>query len=210
MYAPIDPERRQMEDILRSLGAVLDAHLARGVVIKQQDDGLIVRAHAVASIAERLEGAWAPMERVLTHVDIVQAQVAAVARRRTGHGAGLLERTLRVVGRLVDERGLRGLTLIQHASSGVWLLWHEGAGHQRATLITLTVDELLAADAAAAMARDRRARSTTGPVAVGRGQWGRRPDPEAPRSRGGYLPREMLPGRPGRGMLVPARVFAER
>ncbi len=55
MYAPIDPEHTHMEDVLRSLGAVLDAHLARAVVIRQRGDRLTVRAQVTASISARLE-----------------------------------------------------------------------------------------------------------------------------------------------------------
>jgi hypothetical protein len=141
VYIPIDPRRRQMQDILRPLGAVLDAHLARGVVITQQPDGLLVRAQVVASIGDRLDGTWSHVERRLTHLDLGQAQMAAAARRHSRQPAGPIERTLGALGRLADQRDLRGLTLVQHASGDGWLAWHTGDGG-RLSVLTFTLDEL--------------------------------------------------------------------
>ena len=211
MYAPIDPEHRHMEDVLRSLGAVLDAHLARAVAIRQRGDRLTVHAQVTASISARLEGSWSPLEQTLTHVDIAQAQMAAAARRGAGHIAGPLERSLGAIGRIVDAHGLQDLTLIQHTSNDAWLVWHAGTGSGQATLMTLTVDELLAADAAAAVADERRIRSGLEPR-QGPGpahdrtwtQWGRRSDGRAPRPQLGQVARETIAVRPGRSRLAHA------
>ena len=75
VYAPIDPEQDGMEDILRSLGAVLDTQMARAIEIRQRPDGLAIRALAVADITARLDGAWSRLEHVVTHVDLARTRV---------------------------------------------------------------------------------------------------------------------------------------
>jgi hypothetical protein len=208
VYAPIDPERGGMEDILRSLGAVLDTQMARRVEIRQRADGLAIRALAVAGIAERIEGIWSRLEQLVTHVDLAQTQVAAAARDRAGHVAGPHERALRVLGRVIDRRRLRDVTLIQHPSDAAWLLWHRTNAQAGPTLITLTQDELLAADMTAA----RSSEPFSAPVPRVsqerlRDQRYRRPDgrPVRPTSR----PREAIRIRPGQGVLSCAGLSAE-
>jgi hypothetical protein len=142
VYAPIDPRRGHLQDILRSLGAVLDAHLAREVVIAQQPDGVLVQAQVVATIADRLDGTWSRLERRLTHLDMAQAQMAAAARCIGGLDAGPMERALDALGRIADERDLRGVTIIQHASGNGWLAWHRGPD-DRPSLLAFSLDELL-------------------------------------------------------------------
>lgn len=44
-----DAARRDLEDTLRSLGAVLDRHMARAILIKEVEAGLIVRARVSPS-----------------------------------------------------------------------------------------------------------------------------------------------------------------
>ena len=114
-----------MEDILRSLGAVLDTQMARAIEIRQRADGArrprpggrrhrgAARRCLVATGARRHPrgpgpGAASPRPRV----------------DRAGHVAGPHERCLRAMGRLIDRRGLRDVTLIQHPSDAAWLLWH--------------------------------------------------------------------------------------
>ncbi len=192
MYAPIDLQRRQMQDTLRSLGVVLDAHLARGVVIAHQPDGLLVRAQVVASIGDRLDGTWSRMEQRLTHLDMAQAQMAAAARRTNGLQAGPIERTLEVLGRMADERDLRGLTLIQHASGSGWLVWH-AAPDGRPSLLTFTLEELLTTSTTTVTAND----PPPEPRSVRRGSG-------SLRDRGRMLPGRTLDGRRLRPQLASA------
>ncbi|MCY7420060.1 MAG: hypothetical protein LH650_16550 [Chloroflexi bacterium] len=137
-----------MEDILCSLGALLDSRMAGAIQITQRPDTLVVRAMAVSGVTQRLDGCWSRLEHVLTHVDLVQLGVAQAARNRSGHVAGTHETSLRVIGRLIDDRGLRSLTLMQHPSDGGWLLWHEGPSLDTLALISLTSAEIMAADQA--------------------------------------------------------------
>ena len=154
MYAPIDPAHDGMEDILRSLGAVLDTRMARAIEIRQRPDGIVIRALAVADIAARLDGTWSRLEHVVTHVDLARTRIAAAARDRAGNVAGPHERCLRALGRVIDRRGLRDVTLIQHPPRRAWLLWHRRSDDAGLTLVTLTNDELLAADTGAKPVRE--------------------------------------------------------
>ena len=208
MYAPIGPEQPDMEDILRSLGAVLDTQMARAVRISQRVDGLAVRAMAVADIAQRLDGAWSQLEQLITHVDLTRTHMAAAARDRAGHVAGTHERSLRVLGRVIDRRDLRDVTLIQHPSEVAWLLWHRPSQRAGLTLITLTHDELMAADAAAHPTRAQLVQAVPGTNQERlRGQWNRLTDPRIPRQVTG--PREAIRIRPGLGMLAHAGAIAD-
>lgn len=145
MYAPLDPQRGSMEDILRSLGAVLDTRMATAIQIAQREDTLVVRALAVSGVTQRLDGCWSRVEHVLTHVDLVQLGMAQAARCRNGHVPGPHEGSLRVMGRLIDDRGLRGMTLMQHPSNGGWLLWHVMPALDTMALISMSDDEITAA-----------------------------------------------------------------
>jgi hypothetical protein len=213
VYAPIDLEvgdlRGGMEGILQSLGAVLDTHLARDVRIRQRPGGLAIRALAVAGIAQRLDGAWSRVEQVVSHVDLAQTQVAAAARQRAGHVAGPHEHSLRVLGRVIDRRHLRDVALIQHPSDAAWLLWHRASEQASLTLITLTNDELAAADTAAGPSREQLAAAVP-EVSLERlrGQWNRRTDGRMLRPGSG--PREAFRIRPGMGMLAHAGAMADR
>ena len=149
------------EDVLRSLGAVLDAHRARSVYIRDVGDGLLVRATVCESIDARIGGRWSWLDRTYTREAIAESRLDAIARRGTGHVAGPIERSLRLVGRQADMRSLRRLTLIQHHKDDGWLLWHEGDSHGNPELFSMTASELETLDA---MTRSSMGRE---PVVVG-------------------------------------------
>lgn len=154
MPVTIGPDwRASMQDVLRAVGATLDQVAGRHVVVTEDGQGLCVRAHASATLADRLEGRWSPFELTLSAADLAGLRVGAVARRGTGHVAGWHERSLRMVGRHVDERGMRDVHLIEHGSQGGWLLWHRDAERESAVLVLLEHDELRLADATAAQTR---------------------------------------------------------
>jgi hypothetical protein len=210
VYAPIDPQRGSMEDILRSLGAVLDTRMAGAIQITQRADALVVRAMAVSGVTQRLDGCWSRLEHVLTHVDLVQLGIARAARTRAGHPAGPHEASLRVMGRLIDDRGLRGLTLMQHLSDGGWLLWHEVPGAETLALISLTYEEIQAADAALAVLPAQAPISVTGssPLSVA-ARTARSTEDRSPRAWAGMAPREVLRIRRGRQLLTYAGAAGE-
>ena len=144
MHLPLGRDRRNdMQDTLRALGALLDARLAEDVRITEVADGLHVRAHLVANVADRIAGRWTSSERRFSRLDLRRLQADARRRRGQDHVTGRHERCLRMVGRAIDERGLHDVTLIQHPGGG-WLVWHTDARSARFVLTFLAEDELLA------------------------------------------------------------------
>lgn len=155
MRIPSDPSRPVTgEDSLRSLGAVLDAVRARGVLIREMPDGLLLRAQVAVTLRDRLDGVWTPLERHVSQDEVIRYRQEALARRGTGHVAGPHERSLRMIGRYVDDQGLVGTTLIQHATEGSWLLWSDGDDEASARLAILEDDQLRIEDAAEAATRE--------------------------------------------------------
>lgn len=153
MLVDHDPRNRDLEDVLRSVGALLDGHLARAILIKEVEHGLLLRARVAATLDQRLDGTLMPLERVFGDHDLLEQQLAAVARRGTGHLAGPIERALRTIGRMIDERELAGFLLIQHETDGAWLLWHQAITDGRAELLAFTNGELEQLDVAVTPAR---------------------------------------------------------
>lgn len=144
MHLPMARDRRNdMQDALRSLGALLDARLAHDVRITEVVDGLHVKANLVAGVADRIAGRWTSSERRFSRLEVRRLQADARRRRGQEHLPGRHERCLRMVGRVIDDRGLRDITLIQHPGGG-WLVWHTEARSARFVLTFLPEDELLA------------------------------------------------------------------
>ena len=135
-----------MQETLRSLGAVLDAHRARSVCILEVPEGLLVRTAVVETLADRILAAWQPLERLYPDSALFEQQVAAVARRGTGHQAGPIERSLRLIGREVDERSLTRLTIIQHHADAGWIVWFDGPHGTQTHLFAMSTAELVSLD----------------------------------------------------------------
>jgi hypothetical protein len=155
-----------MEDVLRSLGAVLDTIRARAVLIREAPWGLILRAQ-VTPLHGRPEARWNPIEREMTADDLARYQREAVARRGSGHVAGPHERSLRMIGRHIDEQRTIGITLIQHPAEGSWLLWHGTSTIDGPTLLVLEEGELMVRDARERGMRVARERAEVIAVEVG-------------------------------------------
>ena len=150
-----------MQETLRSLGAVLDGHRARSVCILEVPEGLLVRAAVSETIDDRLVGVYQPLERLYPDSALFEQQVAAVARRGTGHQAGPIERNLRLIGRQVDERALTRLTVIQHHKDAGWIVWYDGPHGAQTHLFAMSAAELQDLDTqirgrAGRSSRDRR------------------------------------------------------
>lgn len=135
-----------MQETLRSLGAVLDEHRAKSVCILEVEAGLLVRAAVLETHEDDGRPTWQPLERLYPDNALFQQQVAGVARRGTGHEAGTIERTLRLIGRQVDDRSAKRLTIIQHHSGDGWLVWHDGPDGDQTHLFAMSTDELLTLD----------------------------------------------------------------
>lgn len=157
MRIPIGRGRpRGMQDVLRSVGAMLDLVGARLIIIREDRDTIAVRAHVAPTLNDRIEGRWSPLERALSREDLATLRAQAVARRGTGHVAGPRERSLRMVGRHIDERSLRDVHLIEYGDEDGWLLWHHDTPHQRPALILLEGRAMRVAAATAAQERAAR------------------------------------------------------
>lgn len=144
MHLPMVRDRRhEMQDSLRALGALLDARIAHDIRITEVADGLHVRAQLVSGVADRIAGRWTNSERRFSRLEVRRLQADARRRRGQDHLPGRHERCLRMVGRVIDERGLRDVTLIQHPGGG-WLVWHTDSRSARFVLTFLAEDELLA------------------------------------------------------------------
>ncbi|MBX3030101.1 MAG: hypothetical protein KF809_08060 [Chloroflexi bacterium] len=185
-----------MQDTLRSLGAALDARLARDVTIRQTADGFHVRAQVAADLVDRIEGRWTTMEQVLGRSDMLRmgqgARILDGARDRRGIAPtpGAHEWSLDIVGRLVDRHRLTDVTLVEHRGHGGWLLWHHDPVRDRPTVRILGDAELRAEDLA----------GRTAAVGVGR----------SGQARHGGRRRMPVVARAGRGVLaIPREIPAE-
>jgi hypothetical protein len=130
------------EDLLRSLGAVLDERGARTVIVRDIPAGLMVRAMVSRDSVDGRPATLVPIERAFSSPTLLEAQIAAVLRRGTDHVAGPIERALRVVGRHIDAEGLREASAIQGAADGQWSIWHHRITDGQLEAITLTADDL--------------------------------------------------------------------
>ncbi len=154
MHRAIAPRSEGMQDMLRSLGAALDARLARDVTIRQTTEGFHVRAQVAADLVDRIEGRWTTMEQVLGHADASRmgqgSRILGSARDRRGLAptTGVHEWSLALAGHIIDARGLTDVTLVEHRGHGGWLLWHHDPLRDRPTVLILGDAELRAEDMA--------------------------------------------------------------
>jgi hypothetical protein len=118
------------------------------------------------TLRDRLDDRWTDIERVMSPDDMQRYRAEAIARRGTGHIAGPHERSLRMIGRHIDEHRLEAVTLIQDRSEGSWLMWHGTDAAEGPRLAILDGDVLLLEDARAAA--ERQAREPTPPSHVHR------------------------------------------
>ena len=134
------------EDLLRSLGAVLDERGARTIIVRDIPAGLVVRAMMAPGPGGMPGGVpggeLAPIDQVFDSPTLLEAQVAALLRRGTDHVAGPIEQALRAVGREIDTQGLRDTTAVQGPSDGTWSVWHHRITDGRVEVICLTTEDL--------------------------------------------------------------------
>ena len=130
------------EDLLRSLGAVLDEQGARTIIVRDIAAGLLVRAlmptGSVGDAGER----FTPIDLAFDSPNLLEAQVTALLRRGTDHAAGPVEQALRAVGREIDVQGLRGATAVQDPGDGRWSVWHHRITDGQVEVICLTTEDL--------------------------------------------------------------------
>jgi hypothetical protein len=122
-----DGPRRHYADVLRAIGASLDPHPPRALVLAEVDDGFLLRATLVAATGSRRAGAG--VERVEHRISdgLVTTMVeACFAGRTAGQPAGDCERSLWAIGHGVDQAAASDILVILH--DGEWLVRRLPAG----------------------------------------------------------------------------------
>jgi hypothetical protein len=146
--------RQDYEEVLRSIGAFIDQRGMREILLAEAPDGFIIQGIVGAAVDV---SAWAdPAARVEKETytflddDIARFMEEALARRRGGSPgvdpvrAGPYERSLRVLGRYIDQQKPRDVFFLEQDGSYVVRLLmgtRQGARH---VLAEFTADELAA------------------------------------------------------------------
>jgi hypothetical protein len=144
--------RQDYEEVLRSIGAFIDQRGMREILLVEAPDGFIIQG-LVGSAVE--VSAWSdPAARVEKETytflddDIARFMEEALARRRSSTAepdltsAGAYERSLRVLGRYIDQQKPRDVFFLEQDGSYVVRLLmgtRQGARH---VLAEFTADEL--------------------------------------------------------------------
>ena len=144
--------RQDFEEVLRSIGAFLDQHGLREILLTEVPDGFIVQG----LVAQQGEGrTWSDAagqveKETLTFLDddIARFMDEAVARRTAGRAqpdgssAGFYEKSLRVIGRYIDQQKPRDVFLFEQGGDFVLRLLVGARSGTRHTLVEFTRDEL--------------------------------------------------------------------
>lgn len=143
--------RQDYEEVLRSIGAFIDQRGMREIMLVEAPDGFIIQGIVGQSVDV---SAWAdPSARVEKETytflddDIARFMEEALARRRNGRApdpvnAGSYERSLRVLGRYIDQQKPRDVFFLEQDGSYVVRLLmgtRQGARH---VLAEFTSEEL--------------------------------------------------------------------
>jgi hypothetical protein len=145
--------RQDYEEVLRSIGAYLDGRGMREILLTEAPDGFIVQGLAVAE--EQAQAAWSDTvghqsKETLTFLDedIARFMDEALARRRSGapqpdfRNAGYYERSLRVIGRYIDQQHPRDVFFFEQDGAFVLRLLMPGQTGARHVLAEFTREEI--------------------------------------------------------------------
>ena len=144
--------RQDYEEVLRSIGAYLDGRGMREVLLSEAPDGFIVQGliteqHAGASWSESV-GHQSKETLTFLDEDISRFMEEAIARRRAGapqpdfSAAGYYERSMRVLGRYVDQQKPRDIFFFEQDGAFVIRLLMAGQTGARHVLAEFTRDEI--------------------------------------------------------------------
>ena len=144
--------RQDYEEVLRSIGAFVDQRGLNEILLAEAPDGFILQGVISEAAAS---SAWADPSMTITKEtytfldeDIAKFLEDSHARRRPGPGgeaepmAGTYERTLRVIGRYVDDQQPKDIFFFEQEGSYVLRLLmstRQGSKHQ---LAEFTADDL--------------------------------------------------------------------
>jgi hypothetical protein len=148
--------RQDFEEVFRSMGAFIDQHGMRDVLLVEAPDGFIVQGLVVSGTGG---GAWSESigsvtKETLTFLDDDIARFMEEAGARRGrippppaHVAGQYERAFRVIGRYLDEQKPRDVFFFEQGGAFVVRVLMGGQAGSHHELIEFTredVDELVA------------------------------------------------------------------
>lgn len=121
--------RQDFEEVLRSIGAVLDARAVREVLLVEVAEGFLVQALATEAILgdARSEQVGRESKITLTFLEDDLASFVEEGRLRRGTGAtapdwqrsGYYEQAFRVIGRYLDERRPRDIFFFEQGGAFV-------------------------------------------------------------------------------------------
>jgi hypothetical protein len=163
--------RQNYEEVLRSIGAVLDQRGMREITVNETDEGFVVQGLALVPGEER---AWndpaARLDKETFHLledDLARFVDEAAARRqgRGGHppttelpglsGTGFYETALRVIGSYIDQQQPRDVFFFEQDHQFVMRLLMSTRAGLRHVLVEFTREEIDAMIAAAHQMRGR-------------------------------------------------------
>jgi hypothetical protein len=146
--------RQNYEDILRSVGAILDQRGMREVTVAETDDGFMVQGLAVEAGDDKSWGDPSARQTKETFYlrddDIARLMDEAVARRQ-GHGGqppqdgqsgGFYEAALRVIGAYVDQQQPRDVFFFEQERQFVMRLLTQTRAGLRHVLLEFTREEV--------------------------------------------------------------------
>jgi hypothetical protein len=145
--------RQDYEEVLRSIGAYLDGRGMREMLLAEAPDGFIVQALVVSG--NETGAVWSDSmgqqsKETLTFLDedISRFMEEALARRRAGApqpdftAAGYYERSLRVLGRYIDQQKPRDVFFFEQDGAFVIRLLMATQSGTRHVLAEFTRDEI--------------------------------------------------------------------
>jgi hypothetical protein len=148
--------RQDFEEVFRSMGAFIDEHGMRDVLLVEAPDGFIVQGLVVSGAGG---GTWSESvgsvtKETLTFLDDDIARFMEEATARRGripppppHVAGQYERAFRVIGRYLDEQKPRDVFFFEQGGAFVVRVLMGGQAGSHHELIEFTkedVDQLVA------------------------------------------------------------------
>jgi len=149
--------RQNYEEVLRSLGAVLDQRGMREITVNETDDGFIVQGLALVPGEERAwndPNARLDKETFHLHEDDVSRFMDEAMTRRQGRGqrggggqvpglqAGFYETALRVIGSYIDQQKPRDVFFFEQDHQFVMRLLMPTRAGLRHVLVEFTKEEV--------------------------------------------------------------------
>ena len=143
--------RQNYEEVLRSIGAVLDQRGVREILFTELEDGLLFQALV---LSEFQGGNWAESQQLVKETfiflddDISRFMDEGLARRRAGGSqprpiqSGYYEQALRVIGRYVDQQRPRDVFFFEQDGAFVMRLLMSTQAGSRHVLAEFTRDEI--------------------------------------------------------------------